>query len=128
MKRKITNIIMSLGVFAAFGLAPVLASSSVSAAPAYADAIGEVKKGINQVNDGNNTSLTDFIKNIINILLFVIGVIAVIMIIVGGIRYVTSAGDSSAVSSAKDTVLYSVIGLVVAIMAYALVNFVVNSL
>jgi len=48
------------------------------------------------------------------------------MIIVGGIRYATSNGDQSAVKGAKDTILYAVVGLIVALVAYAIVNFVIN--
>lgn len=69
---------------------------------------------------------TKMIKTVINTMLFILGTIAVIMIIVGGIRYTTSGGDASGVKSAKDTVLYSVVGLVVALMSYAIVNFVVG--
>ena len=67
------------------------------------------------------------IKSIVNVLLFIIGAVAVIMIIIGGIRYTVSQGDQSQVSSAKNTILYAVIGLLVAIFAYAIVNFVVTS-
>jgi hypothetical protein len=49
------------------------------------------------------------------------------MLIIGGIRYVVSGGDSSAVTSAKNTILYAVVGIVVALLAYALVNFVIGS-
>ena len=49
------------------------------------------------------------------------------MLIIGGIRYVVSGGDSGAVTSAKNTILYAIVGIVVAILAYALVNFVVGS-
>lgn len=66
-------------------------------------------------------------QTITNVLLFVIGAISVIMLIIGGIRYVVSGGDSSAVTSAKNTILYAVIGIVVAILAYAMVNFVITS-
>jgi hypothetical protein len=66
-------------------------------------------------------------QTITNVLLFIIGAISVIMLIIGGIRYVVSGGDSSAVTSAKNTILYAVVGIVVAILAYALVNFVVTS-
>ena len=58
---------------------------------------------------------------------FIIGVMAVIMIIWGGIRYVLSAGNSAALTSAKNTIVYSIIGLVIAILAYAIVNFVINT-
>jgi len=58
--------------------------------------------------------------------LVVMGMVAVIMIVVGGVRYTTSNGDSSAIKSAKDTILYAVVGLVVAMMAFAIVNFVID--
>ena len=64
---------------------------------------------------------------ITNILLFVIGAIAVVMLIIGGIRYVVSQGDQNAVTSAKNTILYAIIGIVVAFLAYAAVNFVTSN-
>lgn len=100
----------------------------VPAAPVYADAASEIKGGVNKVGGNeNNTSLEDNLKTIVNILLFLIGAVAVIMIIIGGIRYTTSNGDSSSMTSAKNTILYAVVGLIVAIMAYAIVNFVVDA-
>jgi hypothetical protein len=77
------------------------------------------------------TSKDDFatiMTNIINTILIVLGIIAVIMIIIGGIRYTTSNGDSNQIKGAKDTILYAVIGIIVAIMAYAIVNFVLARL
>jgi hypothetical protein len=66
------------------------------------------------------------IQTVINILLYILGAVAVVMIVIGGIRYTTSNGDSSAIKSAKDTILYSVVGLIVAILSYTIVNFVVS--
>lgn len=63
---------------------------------------------------------------ITNVLLFIIGAISVIMLVIGGIRYTTSAGDSTAVTSAKNTILYAIVGIVVALLAYAVVNWVVG--
>jgi hypothetical protein len=77
---------------------------------------------------GNSTTLQAFFKNIVNILIFIVGAISVIMIIVGGIRYVVSNGDQAAVTGAKNTILYAVVGIVVTVMAYAIVNFVINSI
>lgn len=65
---------------------------------------------------------------IVNILLFVIGAVSVIMLIIGGIRYTVSNGDQNAITGAKNTILYAVIGLVVAFIAYAAVNWVLDSL
>jgi hypothetical protein len=62
-----------------------------------------------------------------NVLLFLIGAVSVIMLIVGGFRYVLSNGDSTQVTNAKNTILYAVIGIIVALLAYAIVNFVVSS-
>lgn len=73
-----------------------------------------------------NDNAASMAEKIVSTLLFILGILAVIMIIVGGIRYVTSAGDASRVKAAKDTVMYSVVGLVVAILAYAIVTFVVG--
>ena len=64
----------------------------------------------------------------INIMLFIIGILSVIMLIYGGIRYVLSSGDSGAVTNAKNTIMYAIIGLVIAILAYAIVNFVIGSI
>lgn len=77
---------------------------------------------------GKGESLSEgFVKPTINIILWVVGVAAVIVIVVAGLKYVTSSGNPSAVSSAKTTILYAVIGLVIAITAYAIVNFVFKS-
>ena len=70
---------------------------------------------------------TGIFRTITNVLLFLIGAVSVIMLIIGGIRYTVSGGDSTAVTSAKNTILYAVIGIVVALLAYAIVNFVLGS-
>lgn len=66
-------------------------------------------------------------QKITNALLFLTGAIAVVMIVVGGFRYTTSAGNQAAVTSAKNTIIYAVIGLVVALFGYAIVNFVIGA-
>ena len=71
---------------------------------------------------------TGAFKQITNTILYIVGIVAVIMLIIGGIRYVISGGDSKKVTDAKNTVLYAIIGLVIAVFAYAIVNFVISSL
>jgi len=66
--------------------------------------------------------------NITNTALFVIGALSVLMLIYGGILYTVSAGDSGKVTTAKNTIMYAVIGIVVALLAFAIVNFVIGSL
>jgi len=63
-----------------------------------------------------------------NILLFVVGALSVVMLIIGGLRYVISGGNSTAVTAAKNTILYAIVGLVVAFLAFAAINFVISSL
>lgn len=68
------------------------------------------------------------IKDITNLLLFMIGAISVLMVIIGGIRYALSQGDQTAITGAKNTILYAIIGLVVAFAGYAIVNLVITAL
>ncbi|MBQ6147504.1 hypothetical protein IJH66_00230 [Candidatus Saccharibacteria bacterium] len=63
---------------------------------------------------------------ITNTILYVVGVISVIMLIFGGIKYAISAGDSKKVTDAKNTILYAIIGLIITILSYSIVNFVLN--
>ncbi|MDO4612081.1 MAG: hypothetical protein Q4B29_01300 [Candidatus Saccharibacteria bacterium] len=67
-------------------------------------------------------------KQITNTILYIVGIIAVIMLIIGGIKYVVSGGDSKKVTDAKNTVLYAIIGLIVSFLAFAIVNFVITAL
>ncbi|MBQ3296218.1 hypothetical protein IJG95_00675 [Candidatus Saccharibacteria bacterium] len=71
---------------------------------------------------------TGVFKQITNVVLYIVGVIAVIMLIIGGIKYVVSGGDAKKVTDAKNTVLYAIIGLIIAFLAFAIVNFVITTL
>ena len=78
--------------------------------------------------NGGGTDLMGTIQVIVNVALAVIGVLAVIMIILGGVQYTTSSGDAGKVKKAKDTIMYGIIGLVVALLAFAIVNFVLTNI
>lgn len=119
---------IKLSIIAAFAVLGI----GLVATPAYAactNAKDCVTSGLNAA--GGTSSKTDvgaLIKTVVNVLLFILGAIAVIMIVIGGIKYTVSNGDSSAVTSAKNTILYAVVGLIVAMMAYAIVNFVIKNI
>lgn len=119
MKSKLTIALVS--VFAIIGVASAVPNVAL-ASPA-----GEINKGVNQIGGNSGGSLESNIKTIVNMMLFILGAVAVVMIVIGGIKYTTSNGDASSIKGAKDTILYSVVGLVVAILAYAIVNFVVDA-
>jgi hypothetical protein len=76
-----------------------------------------------QVGDSNITTLANKIVNIFSI---IVGAVAVIMIIYGGFRYITSGGDSGRVGSAKNTLIYAVIGLIIVAVAQLIVHFVLG--
>ena len=78
---------------------------------------------------GNDTTdLTGSITGIINGIIAALGIVAVVIIIIGGVSYMTSSGDASKVKKAKDTILYGVIGLVICVLAFAIVNFVITNI
>ena len=103
----------------------VVVAPVVGAAETTIQAGADAARGTDQTADLFGT--TGIFRTITNVLLFVLGAISVIMIIIGGLRYVISGGNSTAVTAAKNTILYAIVGVVVALLAYAIVNFVLNS-
>lgn len=117
---------------AAVALTIVGLSSVATMSPAYAspadDYLNQVTPdGMPGKEDAEN-GLMNIVKDIINVVVGVVGIIAVVMMIVGGISFITSQGDASKVTKARNTILYGVVGLIVALLAFAIVNFVLSSL
>ena len=120
------RIAMYLGV-AIVTIALLFTLSTLLSEPAQAINVIEDTDGkYFEQTKSENIENSGVIENVTNILLFVVGVVAVIAIIIGGIKYTTSNGDASRTKSAKDTILYAVVGLVFAIMAWGIVSFVVG--
>ena len=65
---------------------------------------------------------------ITNTALYIVGILSVVMLVWGGLRYIMSGGDSKKVTDAKNTILYAILGLIISFLAYAIVNFVLNSI
>ena len=108
----------------------VLASSSI-ASSVYASGgtpQSRAQSGLNSINEGAETDIMVLIKRILLAIFTIVGIIAVVMIILGGVNYATSQGDPQKVKKGKDTILYGIIGLVVVILAFAIVNFVLGAL
>mgnify|MGYP000853615305 FL=1 len=122
------KILLAFGLMFAFAT-PIVMISNVLDNQAHAEGAADlIQKGADSTGQKDSRSAGDLAKDFVNIMLFAVGILAVIMIIWGGIRYVLSGGDSGAVSSAKKTILYAVVGLIVAILAYAIVNFVITTI
>ena len=127
MRKKIQLIIVALAVSLGISGAILAPTATYAACTSAADCVqdGADKAG---GKSSNTADPKEIIQTIVRILLFLIGAVSVIMIIIGGFRYVISQGDSGAVTSAKNTILYAVIGLIVAIFAWAIVDFVIDNL
>jgi putative exporter of polyketide antibiotics len=121
------GILSLISVFTLVGAMQVFQGDAAYAA-SCSTPVSCIQNGTNSAGGSSDkTTLGTRIKTIVNMILYILGAIAVIMIVIGGVKYTTSNGDSSAISSAKNTILYAVVGLVVAILAYAIVNFVLDS-
>lgn len=112
-------------------VAVVLASLFGLSAVAQAAVGDSIKDGVcltaqNQAECQSTGLFSGGFKKIANVLIFLTGAVAMIMVIIGGLRYVLSQGNPGAVEGAKNTILYAVIGLIIAIMSYAIVNFVLD--
>lgn len=81
-----------------------------------------------EVGGGDDKNLTGDITGIINAIIGVLGIVCVVVMIIGGVNYMTSSGDAGKVKKAKDTILYGMIGLVICVLAFAIVNFVISNI
>ncbi len=71
---------------------------------------------------------TAAIDRVIDLIFYTVGIVAVIVIIVGGIKFITADGDASKIKGARETIMYAVIGLVVALLSYGIVGFIIGRL
>ena len=122
------------------GAAAMLLVPAMPATVAAQDAIGPGLRCGGELNVNSATTgpqdcavgaepsnrLNDIVKLIINLFSLIVGVVAVIMIIIGGLKYITSGGDSGNVTGAKNTILYAVIGLVIVALSQFIVRFVLQ--
>ena len=128
MLRRFKNLIMTLATLTLVALpiaVPVVA---------YADIPSDLCTGANlQTTSGSSCTNSDstgkldsILTTVVQIFSLVVGVVAVIMIIIGGLKYITSGGDSGNISSAKNTIIYAIIGLIIVALAQVIVHFVLN--
>lgn len=130
MKKVVLNVIAA--VLMVLGLSGIATIS-----PAYADVIcadgkpATTIKGCDEWSGdtgiAGNEDLMGTLTTIINVVVGVVGFVAVAMIVMGGISFATSQGDASKTTKARNTILYGVVGLVVALLAFAIVNFVLGA-
>ena len=115
-----------IAVSSLFIVSPVMAEGKVC--PENTVKAGkEYKNSLAECNIEDDDSLMPTIQQIINVVIGLLGIVAVIVVILGGVQYTLSTGDSNKINKAKDTILYGIIGLVISILAYAIVNFVLGN-
>ena len=126
--------IMALALLATFGFTGVVAAQDGP------DPQGAICRGANQLQVSSDTvdagtsctsddptnKVNNLITQIINIFSVIVGIVAVIMIIYGGLKYITSGGDSGNVTGAKNTILYAIIGLIIVALAQFIVRFILS--
>ena len=89
-------------------------------------AIGAASGASGDCDDPAGPDVDSTLELAINVFSLIVGIAAVIMIIVGGLKYIMSSGDSSNITSAKNTILYAIIGLVIVALAQVILKFVLQ--
>ena len=131
MRRKfsgmVIGLIAALSMFA--GFAGAVRAVDVLQPGCQAGADTQFCKDVNE-NKSTDRILgpEGLVTQITQTIIYITGAISVIMIVIGGLKYVFSAGDSPGVQSAKNTILYAIIGLVVTLFAQVIVSFVLSKL
>lgn len=128
IKNYIRNAVLALlMIVPLLVVAPANAQTEIQTGLCAGTELGTASTGCTTDGGAANSKVNQIIKLVINIFSIIVGVVSVIMIIIGGLKYITSAGDSNNVTSAKNTILYAIIGLVVVALAQVIVRFVLGN-
>ena len=119
-KVSVLAAVLTLFTFSAMPLATVSAQTKTDVCAGVAAAGGNCNEA------GSGSTVNRIVAVVVNILSTLVGIVAVIMVILGGFKYVTSNGDTSNVQSAKNTILFAIVGLVVVALAQVIVRFVLS--
>lgn len=123
MIRRISLMLASM----LMGISLLMPAAAV-AATTQTEAKNQVCAGIGGCDNSGQRSVSDVVKLVVNILSTIVAVAAVLVIVFAGFRYVIAMGDSSKIASAKDTIVFALVGLIVAAMAQVIVRFVLNKI
>lgn len=136
MLKSLRKTLAIVGASLMLGFVPAVAlvPSTVQAADEIGDCLSQGSDLDASINgdcdpadtDTGTQKIQDIVTLIVNIFSVVVGIVAVIMIIWGGFKYITSGGDSGNITSAKNTIIYAIIGLVVVALAQFIVQFVLD--
>lgn len=130
MKNKLLAVLAlgTISVLSLFSAGSVFAGGRCpdgSARETYENNIAEC--GIPENPDGTSDNLWGTVNNILNVVIGVVGFVAVVVMIIGGVYFIVSQGDAAKITRARNTILYGVVGLVIAMLSFAIVNFVLTN-
>lgn len=130
---KLKQAVLSAVALASLGVSLVMTGTAAAAVTCPTGTLhpGESKPTYAECNidsDATADDLLDTVGNIINVILGVLGIVAVVVIILGGFTFITSQGDAGKVMKGRNTILWGVVGLVVALLAFVIVNFVLGAI
>lgn len=127
------NILKKINIYlvasiALFAIALFPVSAVYAACPDSSTPKGQVLQGVGATgSECDDDGVTSIIGSVVKILSYVVGIAAIIMIVWAGFRYITSGGDSNKVATAKNTLIYALVGIIVAALAQLLVNTVLTA-
>lgn len=127
--KRFKGLVIAFGVVVGMGAAMLpVPAGAIDVYQGCSDAQSVTGSSDSIVCKGKTDQASSFVKKLVNVLLYILGAISVVVIIIAGILYTTSTGDAGRIKKAKDALTYAIVGLIVAALAYAIVNFVVGSL
>jgi hypothetical protein len=130
MRQYISKLILwTVGAVAAIALAVVIVPQSASALDFFGGACsgaGSASAACSGNGNDNISGKNGIILRATELVSIIAGIAAIIVIMIAGIMFVTAGGDSNRISTAKNTIIYSVVGLVVIVLARTIVIFVVT--
>lgn len=126
MKKLLVRLSIMLALLMPVGV-PALAGAACPTGSDGGNAKKQILIGVGETDDKcDGSDVTNFIGSIVEIVSVVTGVAAIIMLLIAGFKYITSGGDSGKISSAKNTLIYAMVGIAVAVLAQVIVNFVIG--
>ena len=131
MLKKLKTIAVSIMLAVALGTPAIAGAACNGVSEGVAEganaSVDNNKVDCDAKGDAGENAVKDLAVKIVNIFSIIVGVAAIIMILYGGFRYITSGGSSDKVGSAKNTLIYAIVGLIVVALAQVIVNFVLSS-
>lgn len=129
---KLKQVLLAAGVLAGLSASLMTTGTALAAVSCPSGTLnaGQSKPTYAECNISSNATSNDLlgtVRNVINVILGVLGVVAVVVIILGGFSFITSQGDAGKVMKGRNTILWGIVGLIVALAAFLIVNFVLTS-